>query len=299
MTDYGHDLQFGTFITPTASPAQQAVELAVLSEQVGLDLVTFQDHPYQPRFYDTWTLISYVASKTQSIHISANVTNLPLRMPSIIARSVASLDLLSNGRIELGIGAGGFWDAIVAMGGRRLTAGESIEALEEAIEIIRALWDTSGRAGLHFEGKHYQVNGAKRGPAPAHDVGIWIGAYKPRILKLTGRVADGWLPSYAYLGGGLPDLAGMNQHLDEGARSAGREPSAIRRMLNINGQFTRAGDGSFLNGMPNEWAEQMAEVTFNYGISTFILGTDDPNAIELFGREVAPLTRELVSRGRG
>lgn len=299
MTDYGHDLQFGTFVTPTASPSHQAVELAILSDQVGLDLVTFQDHPYQPRFYDTWTLIAYVASQTQNIHISANVTNLPLRMPSMIARSVASLDLLSGGRIELGIGAGGFWDAIVSMGGRRLTAGESIEALEEAIQIIRGLWDTSGRAGLHFKGQHYQVDGAKRGPAPAHDVGIWIGAYKPRILRLTGRAADGWLPSYAYLKEGLPELAEMNQHIDEGARTVGRDPLAIRRMLNITGQFTRAGDGSFLKGMPNQWAEQLAEVTFKYGISTFILGSDDPSAIELFGREVAPLTRELVAKARG
>src|SRR3954449_12180406 len=102
MPDYGRELSFGSFITPANSDPQRAVRLAWLSEQVGLDLVTFQDHPYQPGFLDTWTLISYVAARTERISISGNVTNLPLRPPAVLARSVASLDLLSGGRIELG-----------------------------------------------------------------------------------------------------------------------------------------------------------------------------------------------------
>ena len=201
MTDYGHKLLFGTFITPVAQPAMQAVELAMVADRVGLDLATFQDHPYQPSFYDTWTLLSYVASRTKQIHVSANVLNLPLRQPAVIARSAASLDLLSGGRVELGIGAGGFWDAIEAMGGRRLTPGQSIVALEEAIKIIREIWAAEERSGVRVNGTYYQAKGTKRGPAPAHNIGIWIGAYKPRILNLTGRVADGWLPSLAYLPG--------------------------------------------------------------------------------------------------
>ena len=136
MPDYGHSLQFGTFITPVNSPPRRAVELAQLSEQLSFDLVTFQDHPYQPAFHDTWTLMSWVAASTERVHISANVHNLPLRQPAVLARSVASLDLLSGGRIELALGAGGFWDAIEAMGGRRLTAGESVGALAEAIDIM-------------------------------------------------------------------------------------------------------------------------------------------------------------------
>ena len=129
MTDYGHNLLFGTFITPVAQPALHAVELAMVSDRAGLDLVTFQDHPYQPSFHDTWTLLSYVASRTTNIHLSPNVLNLPLRQPAVLARSAASLDLLSGGRVELGLGAGAFWDGIEAMGGRRLEPGQSIEAL--------------------------------------------------------------------------------------------------------------------------------------------------------------------------
>src|ERR1700753_806088 len=123
MPDYGHPLRFGSFITPVNAPPDQPVRLAVLSEQLGLDLVTFQDHPYQASFLDTWTLLTWVAAQTERIALSGNVLNLPLRQPAVLARSAASLDLLSGGRFELGIGAGGFWDALAGMGRRRLTPG--------------------------------------------------------------------------------------------------------------------------------------------------------------------------------
>lgn len=297
MPDYNHDLLFGTFITPLAQPATHAVELAQVADQAGLDLVTFQDHPYQPKFVDTWTLLSYVASRTKQVHVSANVLNLPLRQPAVLARSAASLDLLSGGRFELGIGAGAFWDAIEAMGERRLSAGQSIEALEEAITIIREIWAADTPGGVRVKGNYYKVNGAKRGPAPAHPIGIWVGAYKPRILKLTGRVADGWLPSLGYLPGGLPDLKEMNKQIDEGAAEAGRAPSAVRRLLNISGRFASTG-GGLLNGPPQQWAEQLAEITLEYGISGFILAADDAPTIELFAAEVAPATRSLVAAER-
>jgi alkanesulfonate monooxygenase SsuD/methylene tetrahydromethanopterin reductase-like flavin-dependent oxidoreductase (luciferase family) len=230
---------------------------------------------------------------SKQIHVSGNVLNLPLRQPAVLARSAASLDLLSRGRFELGIGAGGFWDAIEAMGGRRLTPGQSIEALEEAIRIIREIWNTDERGGVRLNGKYYQVKGAKRGPAPAHDIRIWVGAYKPRILKLTGRVADGWLPSLPYLQGGPVALEEMNKHIDEGAASAGRDPSAVRRFLNISGQFARSGR-SLLVGPPQQWAEELAGITLEYGVTGFILMADDAPSIELFAAEVAPATRELV-----
>lgn len=297
MGTYGHDLLFGVFVSPVSQPPLRAVELAKVADRAGLDLVTFQDHPYQPAFHDTWTLMSFVASQTKQIHISPNVLNLPLRQPAVIARSAASLDLLSGGRFELGIGAGGFWDAIEAMGGRRLSPGQSIAALEEAIQIMRELWAVDQRGGVRVKGEYYQVNGAKRGPAPAHNIGIWIGAYKPKILRLTGRAGDGWLPSMPYLEGGIPALAEMNKHIDEGALAAGRDPSAVRRLLNIYGQFAATGR-SVLNGPPRQWAEDLAEINFNYGISGFILATDDAATIELFANEVVPATRELVAAER-
>lgn len=297
-TDYGHDLLFGTFVTPTNQPVHHGVEQAVVADRAGLDLVTFQDHPYLPNFHDTATLLAYAAARTERVRLSANVTNLPLRPPAVLARATATLDLLSGGRAELGLGAGAFWDGIAAMGGPRHSPGESIEALEEAISIIRSIWDTDDPGVLSARGKHYDVRGVKRGPAPAHPVGIWVGAYKPRILRLVGRTADGWLPSIQYLQNGLSDLTGMNRHIDEAALTAGRDPRKVRRFLNIGGRFSAQGHG-FLNGPPSQWAEELAEVAVTYGTSGFILASDDTTQTQTFAAEVAPAVKQLVAEARG
>ena len=294
MPDYGHDLVLGTFLTPTAANPQQAVALAQTSERAGLDLVTFQDHPYQPAFLDTWTLLSWVAASTERIHVSGNVLNLPLRPPAVLARAAASLDLLSGGRFALGLGAGAFWDAIAAMGSARLTPGQGVDALREAIEIIRGIWDADARTPLRVHGTYHHVDGAKRGPAPAHDIPIWLGAYKPRMLALVGRAADGWLPSLGYLKDG--DLAAGNARIDEAAEAAGRDPREIVRLLNLGGgSFTGAG---FLQGPPERWVDDLLPLVLEDGISTLVLGTDDATTITRFGAEVAPALRESVAAAR-
>lgn len=173
----------------------------------------------------------------------------------MLARSVASLDLLTGGRVELGIGAGVFWDA-----------------------------DTRG--GVRFRGSYYQVSGAKRGPAPAHRVSVWVGAYKPRMLRLTGRLADGWPSSLSYLQPG--QLTEGNALIDQAAAEAGREPAAIRRLLNT-GEDLAAGPDA---------AEWLAELAVSEGIGTFILASDDPGTIRGFAAEVAPAVRELVTATR-
>src|ERR1700738_95087 len=150
MTNYGHDLEFGAFIAPAAQSADHVVALSALAEEVGYDLVTFNDHPYSPSALDALILMSFVAARTGRVHLAANVLSLPLRPPAVLARAVASLDILSHGRAELGVGAGVAWDAIEAMGGRRLDPGDSVEALEEGIHVIRALWATGERGGVRF-----------------------------------------------------------------------------------------------------------------------------------------------------
>jgi FAD/FMN-containing dehydrogenase len=295
MPDYGHPIRFGTFIQPSNQQPELTVALAELSEQLGYDLVTFQDHPYQPAYLDTWTLMTWVAARTDRIHIASNVLNLPLRPPAVIARAAASLDLLSAGRVDLGLGAGGFWDAIEAMGGRRLSAGQSIEALEEAIDVIRGIWAADERAPLRLDGEYYTLRGAKRGPAPAHDIPIWLGAYKPRILRLTGRKADGWLPSLAYLKPG--DLQAGHQVIDEAARAAGRDPAEIRRLLNISGRFSATG-GGLLDGPPGQWVDDLLPLVLEDGVSTLIVMADDPETMRRFAEEVMPPLRETVDRER-
>ncbi|MFI2488479.1 LLM class flavin-dependent oxidoreductase [Promicromonospora kroppenstedtii] len=295
MTDYGHDLLFGTFITPTNANPQVPVGLAQLSEQLGLDLVTFQDHPYQPSFLDTWTLMSWVAAQTERIHLSGNVLNLGMRPPAHLARAAASLDLLSGGRFEMGVGTGGFWDAMVAMGATRRTPGEGVTALEEGIEIMRGIWDAGNRTPLRVPGQFHHVDGAKRGPAPAHDIPIWLGAYKKRMLRLTGAKADGWLPSLPYFKDG--DLARGNATIDEAAEEAGRSPSEIRRLLNLGGSITDRSTGP-LQGPADQWVEELTLMALEDGVSGFIAMGDDPDQIRAFAQEVAPAVREAVAAER-
>ena len=280
MPDYRHDLEFGVFLTPAADGADRVVGLSVLAEEAGLDLVTFQDHPYQPRFLDAWTLLSFVAARTERVRLSGNVLNLPLRTPAMLARAVASLDILSGGRAELGLGAGAFWDAIAAMGGPRRSPREGVDALEEGIDVIRALWNPEAR-GARVDGQHYRLAGAKTGPFPVHDVEVWIGALKPRMLDLVGRKGDGWLPSLSYLEPG--GLAAGNARIDRAAIAAGRDPGAIRRLLNVG---------------PEVGAEDLARMVLEDGVSTFILWADDEAAIRRLAGEVAPAVRELVATGR-
>ncbi|MGH3758263.1 LLM class flavin-dependent oxidoreductase [Actinophytocola sp.] len=295
MPDYGHPLEFGVFLPPQADAAGDTLTLARLADRLGLDLVSAQDHPYQAAFLDTWTLLSVIAAGTTSVRVFPNVANLPLRPPAVLARSVASLDILSGGRAELGLGAGAFWDAVEGMGGPRRTPGESVAALEEAVAVIRALW-TPGR-GVRLAGEHYRLAGAHPGPFPVHDIGIWLGAYGKRMLALTGRAADGWLPSAPYA---PPErLAGMNEVIDEAAEAAGRSTSDIRRLYNITGSFTGSG-AEFLRGPVKVWAEQLAELTLTDGISSFLLMVDRDGDGDLrrFAEEVAPAVRELVAQER-
>lgn len=295
MGDYGHDLTFGTFITPQNRRPDDVVALAVASERAGIDLVTFQDHPYQPAFLDSWTLLSFVAARTERIQLSSNVTNLPLRPPAVLARAVASLDLLTGGRVNLALGSGAFWDAIEAMGGRRLTPGQAVDALAEALRIIRGLWDADDRSPFRVDGTYYAVDGAKRGPAPAHEVPIWLGAYKPRMLRLVGSAADGWLPSLSYLEPG--DIAAANARIDAAAQESGRDPRAIRRLLNVSGTFGAPSTG-MLQGPPEQWVEQLLPLVLDDGIDSFIVAADDADTIERVGSEVAPALRAAVAAER-
>jgi alkanesulfonate monooxygenase SsuD/methylene tetrahydromethanopterin reductase-like flavin-dependent oxidoreductase (luciferase family) len=271
----------GVFLVPSAEDPELTLRQAVAADEVGLDYLAVQDHPYQRRFFDTWTFLSYVAARTESIRLLTDVINLPLRPPSVLAKSAASLDVLSGGRVEIGIGAGGFWDAIEAMGGPRRTPKESVDALEEAIAIIRDFW--AAGAAVQRAGNYYRVHGAKPGPPPAHDIGLWIGAYGPRMLRLTGRIGDGWLPS---IGGHYlqPDDVPRMQHaIDESARAAGRDPSEIKRAVNLMA----------LVGAPSDWADQLVRVS-ELGFETLLVGVPAERPVEFvrrLGEETAPGVR--------
>jgi alkanesulfonate monooxygenase SsuD/methylene tetrahydromethanopterin reductase-like flavin-dependent oxidoreductase (luciferase family) len=281
-------LEFGLSITPTWLKQSDVLHLAQVADEAGLDLVGIQDHPYQWRFYDTWTLIAYLAGRTSRVRFFPDVTSLPLRPPAILAKAAASLDVLSGGRVELGLGAGAFWDAIVAMGGPRRTPGQAVEATEEAIDVIRLVW--SGERGVRYDGRHYQLSGLHTGPKPAHDIGIWLGAGGLRMLDLVGRKADGWVPSASWA---PPDaLPRYLRRIEDAAATAGRDPASIRRVYNLMGAIGPA-TGERLVGPASFWVEELHRLA-EIGMDAFIFwpGGEDPvGQAETFAAEVVPAVR--------
>ena len=296
MADAGLPVRFGWFLVPEAADPEGLVEQARLAERLGFDLIGIQDHPYQRRYLDTFTLLAALATATERIGLFPDVASLPLRHPAMLAKAAASIDLLSGGRFELGLGAGAFWDAIAAMGGPRRSPGEAVEATEEAIALLRLLW--SDERSVRFTGQHYRVVGVKPGPAPAHPIGISVGAYGPRMLALIGRLADGWVPSSTYV---PPERLGAAQaRIDDAAAAAGRDPAAIRRLYNISGRIA-PGAGGFLDGPPGQWVDQLLPLVTETGMDTFVLWPSESPAsqLERFAAEVAPALREAVAAHRG
>ncbi len=287
-------VEFGLSITPSWQNQEEVLRLAEVADRSGLDLIGIQDHPYQWRFFDTWTLIAYLAAKTSTVRFFPDVASLPLRSPAILAKSAASLDVLTAGRVELGLGAGSFWDAIEAIGGPRRTPGQAVEATEEAIDVIRLIW--SGERGVRYEGRHYRLSGVHTGPKPAHDIGIWMGAGGPRMLDLLGRKADGWVPSAGWAP--AEKLPGYLRRIEDAAASAGRDPQLIRRVYNIGGVIGPE-TGERFAGPVSRWVDELSGLV-ETGMDAFIFwpgGEDAAGQAETFATEVAPAVRAAVEPG--
>jgi alkanesulfonate monooxygenase SsuD/methylene tetrahydromethanopterin reductase-like flavin-dependent oxidoreductase (luciferase family) len=274
-------VELGVAITPDAKAPERAVKLAMLADQAGLDLLGIQDHPYNRQFLDTWSLLCYLGAQTQRIRLVPDVANLPLRPPATLAKAAASLDLLTGGRVELGLGAGAFWDQITSMGGPSRSSGEAIAALAEAIQVIRAMW--SGRQVVDVAGQHYRLQGLHPGPVPAHPIGIWVGAFGPRMLALTGWLADAWLPSLPRLQD--EQVPAYQAAIDRAARQSSRDPAQVRRVANL------ADPGGPVTG----WADKLARTAETLRFDGFFVATDDAELVRRLGGDVAPRLRELTT----
>jgi len=299
-------VEFGVSLPPTAAEEGRIRELARLADGAGLDLIGVQDHPYAPQFLDTMSLIAVMLADTGRVRVFPNVASLPLRPPAILAKAAASLDVVSGGRFELGLGSGAYWGGIYAMGGPRLAPREATRAFEEGVAVIRAAWNREGGAA-RFEGEHYALRGVRTGPAPEHDIGIRFGSMGPRMLRLTGRLADGWaapLPSYVP----YEDWDRVQGLIAEGARAAGRDPNEVVRVANVpgtifegegrRGGFPRGSDP--LLGSSEHWAEVLAGWALERRFDAFVFWPDPLSAeqIERFAHEVAPAVRERVADER-
>lgn len=259
-----------------------------LADELGLDLVGLQDHPYQRRFLDTFMLMPVLLAATEHISVFPDVANLPLRGAAMLAKSAASLDVMFPGRFRLGIGAGGFPEAVAAMGGPRLRPGEAVDAFEEAVHVIRMLW--SGERGLRYEGRHHRLAGVHSGPVPVSDIEIWTGAGGPRMLEITGRLCDGWIPSFPRVK--PEELASSHRIIDEAARAVGRDPAAVRRVYNLSGTIRPGPVGRMLDGPVDHWVEQLRELHEEHRMEIFVLSLDeDPEAQVRAFAEVAAALR--------
>ncbi len=288
---------FGLNIDPSAKNLELAYNLARLADSTKLDFISIQDHPYNANFFDTWTLLTFLGARTQHVRLLTNVVNLPLRPPAMLAKAAATLDILTNGRVELGLGAGGYWEGIVSYGGTQRAPGEAVSALEEAIAVMRILWQpVSPGQTVNFSGQFYQLVNAHPGPAPAHPIGIWLGAIKPRMLRLTGQRADGLLISANYIP--PEEVPTVQQTIDDAAREAGRNPLAIRRGYNLMGAILQPGSHAIrarrkgvIVGTAKQWVDEILRYYSELKMDSFffwpVMGDEEVQA-KLFVGEMVP-----------
>lgn len=292
-------LLFGANLDPAAEKLKTTLAVAQVAEADGLDLALSQDHPYVKEHLDAWTLITTVAAHTSRVHIGTNVANLPLRTPTMLAKMAASLDVISGGRLELGIGAGAFWRGILAFGGRDDLREMPFTAFKEALAILRGMWAASGQT-FRFEGEVYDVPGAGAGPAPAHPIRIWVGAQGPKMLRLIGEQADGVSLSSSYVP--YNQFRAINEQINAAARAVGRDPDAVRRLYNVMGVITPREtmdgfEGKAYGGTVQQWVDHLTMLARDCQMDTFVFWPTEGDFVEqmqLFAREIAPGVKEGV-----
>jgi alkanesulfonate monooxygenase SsuD/methylene tetrahydromethanopterin reductase-like flavin-dependent oxidoreductase (luciferase family) len=282
---------FGLNVDPNTGGLPIAARIATIADTSGLEYAGIQDHPYNTDFVDTLTQITWLAAHTSRVHLFPNVADLPLRPPAMLAMQAATIDVLSGGRFELGLGAGAFRDGIAGLGGPRRTTGQARHALGEAIDVIRASW--AGQP-YTYEGEYYQVPHAEPGPRPAHDIGIWLGVTGPRAASLLGAKADGWSVSAMYV---PPERAReLGDIITDSAGEAGRDPERIVRLYNLMGSIAPTSQ-DLLNGPAGQWIDTLAMLYTDVGMNTFVFwpSGDRERQSRIFAEEIVPAAREALS----
>jgi probable F420-dependent oxidoreductase len=286
--------KFGVTIIPSASGRSDPVAEAKRAEELGFDLVAVWDHPHgeHPSF-ESWTLMTWVAANTSRIKIASNVLGMPFRLPALVAKMAESLDRLSGGRLILGLGAGGSDAELAGFGAPALPSDEKVDALEEAIEVIRGVWTESV---FTYDGAYYRNREALLEPKPARPIPIWLGAYGPRMLELTGRVADGWIPSLGYLPADRVKTA--MDRIRVAAERAGRDPDRLNYACNVQvrvGGPPSEDPGRRVAGEPAQVVEQLSSLLeVGFTVLNFIVGGRREEQMELLGSMVLPKLRSRV-----
>jgi probable F420-dependent oxidoreductase len=249
-------LQFGLGVPASAAPGRDPVAVARRAEDLGFDFVSTSDHPSgeQPS-YEAWTMLTWIAAATSRIRVATRVLGVPYRHPAMVAKMAESLDRLSGGRLILGLGGGYSDSEFRAFGLGVPSAREKVDGLAEAVTVIRGLWS---EPGFSFDGTRYRTEAADLEPKPGHHIPVWLGTFGPRALAVTGRLADGWIPSLGY--NPPEELPVMRGRVLAAARAAGRDPAELTCGLNVQVRLGQQPDGDpgQLAGSPGQVAEQIA-----------------------------------------
>jgi alkanesulfonate monooxygenase SsuD/methylene tetrahydromethanopterin reductase-like flavin-dependent oxidoreductase (luciferase family) len=283
-------IRFGLSIPATTAPGADPVGFARRAETLGFDFVSASDHPGgQDPSYETWTLLSWIAAATSTIGIATKVLCLPLRPPALTAKMAETLHRLSGGRLILGLGGGFSDEEMLAFGVGQRTPREKVDGLEEAIHIIRGLWS---QPSFTFDGRIYRTDSADIEPKPVTPIPIWLGTFGDRALALTGRLADGWIPSYGYA---PPERAVvLRDKMLRAAVAAGRDPAEITCAYHVQVRVGEYLDDPGIISGPAELVADRLRGLISLGFTTFNLspvGPDTDEQLTLLARHVIPATR--------
>jgi alkanesulfonate monooxygenase SsuD/methylene tetrahydromethanopterin reductase-like flavin-dependent oxidoreductase (luciferase family) len=269
----------------------------VHAESAGFDLFSLSDHLHSGRpTLEPWTALAFVAASTERLTVLTNVLGLPYRPPAVTAKMAETLDRLSGGRLVLGLGVGGYDTEFAAFGLAERTPGQKVAALDEAIRIIRGLWE---EPSFTLEGEHFQVRQAQIEPKPGHHIPIWTGAYGPKALRVTAALADGWIPSIGRLG--LEAASGLRATVVSHLHEAGRNPEEFTFATNLVVSFEReahrgAAQGwQRLTGGSETIADRVAEIA-SAGFTVLNVALPGRVAAEQFASEVIPAVRARLPR---
>jgi probable F420-dependent oxidoreductase len=284
---------FGLSVSTSAAPGADPVATARRAEELGFDFVSASDHLHgeQPNF-EPWTMLSWIAAATSRIQVGSRVLAVPYRHPAVLAKMAESFDRLSGGRLILGLGGGYSDEEFRAFGLGDRSPRDKVDGLDEAIRIIQGLWS---RPSVSLQGRLYHTDGARIEPKPDRRIPIWLGTYGDRALALTGRLADGWIPS---LGFAPPErVPAMRERILAAARAAGRQPEELTCVYNLEVRVDeRPGPGtrpSVVSGPPDAVAERLLGF-LKLGFTAFSVIPAEPGAdeqAERLAREVIPTVR--------
>jgi alkanesulfonate monooxygenase SsuD/methylene tetrahydromethanopterin reductase-like flavin-dependent oxidoreductase (luciferase family) len=285
------DLIFGVGVPTSAAPGDDPAGLAQEAERLGYDFVSAADHPCGSNpSYETTTMLTWIAARTSRIKVASRVLAVPFRRPAMVAKLAASLDLLSGGRFILGLGGGYSDQEIAALGGPVLSPAEKIDGLAEAIQITRGAWTQSG---FTQDGRHYSVHNLEMEPKPTLPIPVWLGTFGPRALAVTGRLADGWIPSLGYMP--VEEIPAMRHRIDAVAEAAGRRPDQIRSILNLSihiDPYTQPQPDA-VTGSANQVVSQLQDL-LGLGFTGFNFMTSGPDQIanmQRIAEDVLPILR--------